>query len=79
MGMSDYIGPISMAVYMLIGLAYFARNAELCEKHAPLIWAQAEILRPALKAALYVLGAMMWPIMAAFDVIDWLKDGDPHD
>lgn len=74
--MSDYIGPVSMVVYMLIGLAYFAHNAELCEKHAPLIWEQTEMLRPALKAALYVLGAMMWPMMFMFDIWDWLKGGD---
>lgn len=74
--MNDYIKPISLAVYMLIGLAYFARNAELCEKHAPMIWEQAERLRPVLKASLYTLGAMMWPVMLVFDVIDWFKGGD---
>lgn len=73
--MNEYISLMSMVVYLLIGLAYFTRNAELCEKHAPTIWEQAEMLRPALKAALYVLGTMMWPVMLLFDVLDFFKGG----
>lgn len=77
--MSDFIGLISTTVYLLIGLAYFARKAERCEKEAPHIWEQAEILRPALKAMLYVLGAIIWPVMAALNVIDWLKEDNTDD